>query len=43
MAYDTCYVEPTGFKNKKDFEFWMNLCLDFNDRAKSSMPGWMKQ
>ncbi len=31
-----CYVEPAGFKNKKDFEFWINLCLDFNDRAKSS-------
>ncbi len=31
-----CLVEPAGFKNKKDFEFWMNLCLDFNERAKSS-------
>lgn len=31
-----CYVDPTGFKNKKDFEFWINLCLDFNDKAKSS-------
>ena len=31
-----CYVEPTGFKNKKDFEYWMNFCLCFNDRAKSS-------
>ena len=31
-----CYVEPKGFKNKSDFEFWINLCLDFNDRAKSS-------
>lgn len=31
-----CYVNPTGFKNKKDLEFWINLCLDFNDRAKSS-------
>jgi TfoX/Sxy family transcriptional regulator of competence genes len=31
-----CYVEPTGFRNKKDFEFWIHLCLDFNDRAKSS-------
>ncbi|MBS1682457.1 MAG: TfoX/Sxy family protein [Bacteroidetes bacterium] len=31
-----CYVEPTGFKNNKDFEFWINLCLDFNDKAKSS-------
>jgi hypothetical protein len=31
-----CYVEPTGFKNINDFEFWINLCLDFNDRAKTS-------
>jgi hypothetical protein len=31
-----CYVEPIGIQNKKDLEFWINLCLDFNDRAKSS-------
>ena len=31
-----CYVEPDGFKSKKDFEFWMNLCLDFNETAKAS-------
>ena len=31
-----CYVEPIGYKNNKDFEFWINLCLDFNSRAKSS-------
>ena|SRR5688572_13799318 len=31
-----CYVEPIGFKKRKDFEFWINLCLDFNERAKSS-------
>jgi hypothetical protein len=31
-----CFVEPKGFKSKKDFEFWVNLCLDFNDKAKSS-------
>lgn len=31
-----CYVEPTGYKNQKDFEFWINLCLDYNDKAKSS-------
>lgn len=31
-----CYVEPTGFKNKEDFEYWVNLCLNFNDKAKSS-------
>ena len=31
-----CYVEPSGFKSKKDFEFWINLCLDFNSKAKKS-------
>jgi hypothetical protein len=31
-----CYVEPIGFERKKDFEFWMELCLDFNEKAKSS-------
>ncbi|MFB6454150.1 TfoX/Sxy family protein [Chitinophaga sp. Hz27] len=31
-----CYVDPVGYKSKKDFEFWMQLCLDFNVKAKSS-------
>lgn len=31
-----CYVEPIGYKSKKDFAFWINLCLDFNGKAKSS-------
>lgn len=31
-----CYVEPIGFKNKKDFEFWINICIDYNPKAKSS-------
>ena len=31
-----CYVEPLGFENNKDFSWWINLCLRFNDRAKSS-------
>jgi len=31
-----CYVEPVGFKSKKDFEYWICLCLDYNERAKSS-------
>ncbi|MCX2680844.1 TfoX/Sxy family protein [Galbibacter sp. EGI 63066] len=31
-----CYVELIGFKNNKDFEFWVELCLSFNDKAKSS-------
>lgn len=28
-----CYVEPSGFKSKQDFAFWIKLCLDFNDKA----------
>jgi hypothetical protein len=31
-----CYVSPGGIKTKKNFKFWLNLCLDFNKRAKSS-------
>jgi len=31
-----CYVFPVGFKSKKDFEYWINHCLEFNERAKSS-------
>jgi len=31
-----CYVSPDGIKTKKNFEYWINLCLDFNERAKSS-------
>ncbi len=31
-----CYVEPVGFMNNKDFDFWVNLCSEFNDKAKSS-------
>lgn len=31
-----CYVEPIGISNKKDFEYWINLCVDFNKKAKAS-------
>jgi TfoX/Sxy family transcriptional regulator of competence genes len=31
-----CYVDPIGYQRKEDFEFWINLCLDYNDKAKSS-------
>jgi hypothetical protein len=31
-----CYVSPEGIQTIKDFEFWVNLCLDFNGKAKSS-------
>jgi TfoX/Sxy family transcriptional regulator of competence genes len=30
------YVSQEAIKSKKDFDFWINLCLDFNGRAKSS-------
>lgn len=29
-------VDETGMKTKKEFEYWINLCLEFNKNAKSS-------
>src|SRR6267142_1905858 len=29
-------VDDSGMKTKKEFEYWINLCLDFNKHAKSS-------
>jgi TfoX/Sxy family transcriptional regulator of competence genes len=29
-------VDDTGMKTKKEFDYWINLCLDFNKIAKSS-------
>jgi hypothetical protein len=29
-----CYVEPEGFKSRKDFEYWLNLCLAYNKEIK---------
>lgn len=31
-----CYVRPEGFQEQDDFLYWVNLCLDYNDRAKGS-------
>lgn len=31
-----CYVEPIGIKSRKDFKFWVDLCLKFNGKAKAS-------
>jgi len=31
-----CYVTPEGFRSRKDFEFWVNLCLQYNPKAKAS-------
>lgn len=30
------YVSEEGMKSKKDFDYWINLCLDFNSKAKAS-------
>jgi TfoX/Sxy family transcriptional regulator of competence genes len=29
-------VEEMGMRSKKDFDYWVDLALDFNSRAKSS-------
>jgi len=31
-----CYVNETGYTAPKDFDYWMQLCIGFNDKAKSS-------
>lgn len=31
-----CYIEQEGFERKKDFEFYISTCLDYNKIAKSS-------
>jgi hypothetical protein len=30
------YVSEEGFKSKRDFDFWLSLCLSFNSKAKAS-------
>lgn len=32
-------VDDTGMKSQKEFDYWINLALDFNKRAKSSKKG----
>jgi TfoX/Sxy family transcriptional regulator of competence genes len=29
-------VDDTGMKTNKEFEYWINLCLEFNKKAKAS-------
>ncbi len=31
-----CYVSPDGYKQKRDFDYWIRLCVDFNGKAKPS-------
>lgn len=30
------YISEDGYLNKRDFLFWINLCLEFNPKAKAS-------
>ena len=30
------YVSEEGIRSKKDFDYWINLCLTFNPKAKAS-------
>ena len=30
------FVSEEGMKSKKDFDYWMNLALDYNSKAKAS-------
>jgi TfoX/Sxy family transcriptional regulator of competence genes len=30
------YISEDGMKTKKTFDYWINLCLDFNLKAKAS-------
>ena len=34
MGY--CYVHPEGCRSGRDLKYWVDLCLAFNSRAKSS-------
>ncbi|MBT1712132.1 TfoX/Sxy family protein [Fulvivirgaceae bacterium PWU5] len=31
-----CYVSEDGYRSKANFEYWLTLCLDFNEKAKAS-------
>lgn len=31
-----CYIHRDELRKKTDLNFWLDLCLDFNDRAKAS-------
>lgn len=29
-----CYVEEEGYRSKRDFEYWLKLCMSYNEFAK---------
>ncbi|MCF0050672.1 TfoX/Sxy family protein [Dyadobacter chenwenxiniae] len=36
MLNGYCYVDKIGYESNRNFEFWIKLCLDYNDKAVSS-------
>jgi hypothetical protein len=38
-----CYVNPDGFKAKADFEYFLNVCIDYNKTAKASVKNKPKK
>lgn len=39
------FISAEGMKSKKDFDYWISLCLDFNSKARASKkkPGPAKK
>jgi TfoX/Sxy family transcriptional regulator of competence genes len=31
-----CYINQAGYQSKRDFEYWVDLCLNYNEKAKPS-------
>lgn len=31
-----CFINPIGFKSQNELVYWIDLCLDYNSRAKAS-------
>lgn len=38
-----CYVSSEGFRAEEDFNYWVNICLKFNEKAKSSKKSKKKK
>lgn len=38
-----CFINPIGIRSKKDFEYWVGLCLVYNEKAKSSKKSKAKR
>lgn len=37
-----CYMNPEGFRNNKDFEYLINICLDYNKVSRKSKKNGTK-